>query len=281
MTDALRVVLFGHPVHHSRSPQLFDALRRAGGPAITMELLDVCPADLPRALDDLRVGRWDAAGVTLPHKGMAAAIVDALDDRGRRAGTINAIARRGGNLVGSNTDGAGFIASLQGYRPRRAVVLGSGGAARGVGAALLSQGAEVLVVSRRAEKRTAWIGKATSAVTGWDDPDLVSRVRHADLVVQATSVGMTGAARGRPPLAAEALHRGQRVVDLIYTPWQTPFLALARSRGATATNGWPMLVHQAAVAVDLWLGPGAGALLPAASRSIEARNPHRAPSMAA
>ena len=79
-----------------------------------------------------------------------------------------------------------------------------------------------------------------------------------------------------PPLPAEAIRPGHLAVDLIYTPWQTRFLSLARQRGAVALNGWPMLVHQAAVAVDFWIAPGAGAGLEAAVRRIEARDPLKA-----
>jgi len=272
-----RAVLLGHPVHHSRSPELFAALGQAGGPVIDFGLLDVAPADLDRALAALRAGRWSCAGVTLPHKEAAAARCEALHPSAVAAGAVNAILRRlDGSLLGANTDGAGFVRALAASFPRldlsktTAVLLGAGGAARGVGAALRDRGARVELVSRDPSARTHL---HADAVLAWSDADLVARVQAADLVVQATPLGMSPDISACVPLPAQALHPRQVVADLVYTPWETRFLRMARGRGCRAMNGWPMLVHQAAVAVDLWLGEGQGDGLPEAVRGVEGRDP--------
>ena len=276
MRSDLSAVLFGYPVGHSRSPQLFAALAAAGGPRIDFQLESVPPDRLGGALDGLRAGRRAAAGITIPYKQEAAARVDALTPLAARAGAINALARRGDRLVGANTDGPGFLRALAGFGRfslRRAVVLGAGGAARGVCAALAGRGVSVTVVSRRPAARADWVGRLAGAVIGWEDPRLVSICRRADLIVQATPLGMAPRVEACAPLPPDAVRPGARVMDLIYTPWETRFLAMARTRGAEAMNGWPMLVAQAAVAVDFWLGEGAGRRMVGAVRRMERRSP--------
>ena len=268
----LRAVLFGHPVGHSRSPELFSALANSGGPRVDFQLLDVPPQRLADALDRLRGGEWQAAGVTIPYK---QAVADLVDEVAGEARSINAIARReDGRLVGTNTDGPGFLRALHGHSPQlpaSAVILGGGGAARGVAASLQGQGVSVTIVTRDPAGR-AGLG---DRVISWQDTDLIEIVRSVELVVQATSLGMFPHTEGCPPLPVQAIRPGHQVVDLIYTPWQTRFLQRARSQGAVALNGWPMLVHQAAVALDFWLGAGAGAGLEAAVAAVEPRDPTR------
>ena len=277
MTD-LRAVLFGHPVNHSRSPEIFAALAEAGGPTIELELHDVAPDAFDRALDDLRGGRWDAALVTIPHKEAAARGVDERTEIARLAGAVNCIARRDGRLVGTNTDGPGFIAGLRPTPPTpcTAVVLGAGGAARGVAAALSLRGARLTVVTRDPVRRAAEIPAWPAELMAWHDPALPERLDLAEIVVQATPLGMTPDLESCPPVPFDAIGAGQRVVDLVYTPWETEFLRRSRERLAWAINGWPMLVHQAAAAVDHWLGEGAGAALPAAMATVETRDPRKA-----
>lgn len=299
-SHSVRAALFGHPVGHSRSPQMFEAFATAGGPNIVIEPVDVGPNDLGEHFDAFRRGRWDAALVTIPHKQAAATRVDIVHDLAARAGSVNCIARRvgdGAHLVGTNTDGPGFIAGLgrfnreamavdihpdgPGFRAQgRAVVLGAGGAARGVCAALAARGAQVTVVSRSPEKRIRdippWIPSLAQRLIAWHQDDLPEVIAGADLVIQATPMGMTPNVQALPPLprpALDAIGPRHLVVDLIYTPWETPFLAATRARGAASLNGWPMLIHQAAAAIDHWLGAGVGGDLPMATESIEARSP--------
>ncbi|MFT5679379.1 MAG: shikimate dehydrogenase [Myxococcota bacterium] len=279
MTTSIRAVLFGHPVHHSRSPELFAALSAAGGPVIDFQLEDVPPGQLAEAIARLRGGEWDAAGVTIPYKEDIAALIDGVEGVAAQAGSINAIVRRGDQLIGTNTDGPGFLRAAELHLPGVAlsgvsvVILGAGGAARGVAASLRARGAKVTMVTRDPVRRAAVLDGLADRLIAWSDPCLITTVREAALVIQATPVGMSPHVEDLPPLPESAIRPEHRVIDLIYTPWQTRFLAMARRRGAVALNGWPMLVHQAAVAVDFWVGSGAGAGLAAAVGRIEARDP--------
>jgi shikimate dehydrogenase len=177
--------------------------------------------------------------------------------------------------VGHNTDGAGFLRGLRhdaSFDPAgaRCVVLGAGGAARAVVRALDGAGAaEVVVVNRSPDPASI----AASLAGGRGRVGSADDVAAADLLVNATPVGMHGAAAGRLPCAASSLHDAQVVVDLVYDPLDTPLLEAARARGATAFNGVSMLVFQAAQAFELWTGCEApvGAMLDAADAALRAR----------
>ncbi len=282
-TAPFKVVLLGHPVGHSRSAEIFGTLAGVGGPRVDYRVLDVLPHQLLGVLQRLRDGEWDAANVTVPHKLDAAAAMDELDPWARAAGAVNVIQRHGGRLLGANTDGPGFLAGLgaMGEGIGTATVLGAGGAARGVSAALVRAGVAVTLISRdpirlsRGDRRPG-ARLPASRVLSWGDPGLEQAIGGCDLLVQATPRGMEPRNENMPPVPTRCLRPGQRVVDLIYAPWETRLLREARQRGAIGLNGWPMLVGQAAAAADRWFGPGAGQLLTSAATQIEVRNPKKA-----
>jgi shikimate dehydrogenase len=231
---------------------------------------------VPDALAGARALGFEGLSVTMPHKAAAAGAVDRLSPTAARLGAVNTVVRRGHEWLGDSTDGDGLLDTLrgdQGWDPadRRCVVLGTGGAARAVALALGQAGAdEVAVVGRRpapAELTAALAGPAGRTC----GPDAVD---GADLVVNATPVGMAGVARrGRAPVPAipfdldiGRLGPGQLVVDLVYAPAVTPLVAAARQQGARAANGVGMLVHQAARQFRLWTG--AEPPLPAMSAAV-------------
>jgi shikimate dehydrogenase len=197
--------------------------------------------------------------VTMPHKEDAFRAVDDTTAVARRLEAVNCVTLRHGTLVGDSTDGEGFVAALRrasGFDPRgkRCLVVGAGGAARAVTLALAEAGAtEVVVLNRthaRAETAAALAGKAGRVGSGVD-------VADADLVVQATPMGMAGhPADLSTELAVDpgALHAGQVVADLVYHPLETPLLRGARAKGAVTVTGLGMLVHQAALALEQWTG---------------------------
>lgn len=280
----LRIALFGHPVGHSRSKELFEAPGAVPGYLVSYEPVDVVPGHLPLAMGDLRIGRWDAANVTIPHKQDALHACDDVHASARVSGAVNAIVlRANGALSGANTDGAGFLDAVADYAGGNgsgahfdsAVILGSGGAARGVAAALAGRGVRPVLVARNPATVDPLLAGLGSTIVGWSDPSLAERVRRATLVVQTTPLGTAPSTAAMVPLAPEALRPGQLVVDLVYNPWETRFLAMARAQGARAINGWPMLVHQAARALDFWFGPGRGGDLVAAAARFERRDPSR------
>jgi shikimate dehydrogenase len=211
------------------------------------------------ALDAMRALDIHGYSVTMPYKTAVAAAVDELTDAARELQAVNCVVNRGGWLVGDNTDGAGFI---DGFRHdirgdvagRSFGVIGGGGAARAVVRALaLAGAAEVVVVNRDPERARAAAGLAVSSGRVGVPADL----RECAVVINATPLGMDGAHVVDLPAPADLLRPGQIVVDLVYNPLETRWLAQARSRGIEAHNGLSMLVFQAAHAFALWTGVNA------------------------
>lgn len=194
--------------------------------------------------------------VTMPHKEAVAAAVDELTPVARQLGAVNCVTNLDGRLVGDSTDGPGFIRGLAddlGIDPSgaRCVVLGAGGAARSVVLALADAGAEsVEVVNRSIDKALVASALAGGAGRVAD----ASAINGADLVVNATSVGMDGVSS---PVAAELLGPHTAVVDLIYHPTRTPLLDAADRAGCRFANGLSMLLHQAAIQFESWTGQAA------------------------
>ena len=268
--------VIGSPVRHSLSPALHNAAFAAVGLDWVYLAFEVAPGGVPDALAGMRALGIHGLSVTMPHKADVARAVDRLDPAAADLGAVNCVTRRDGVLEGSNTDGPGFVDALvldHGIDPsgRRCVVLGAGGAARAVVRSLAGAGAaEVVVVSRRAEpgRVAAALGGAVGRV-GTEDA-----VAGADLVVNATPVGMGGVDPDALPCDVGALHAGQVVVDLIYQPLETAFVLAARERGATALGGLGMLVHQAAHQFRHWTGHDAPiAAMVAAARAELATRP--------
>jgi len=205
--------------------------------------------------------------VTMPHKDEVAALVDECSPVATALGAVNCVVNRQGTLRGENTDGAGFLASLArgaGFDPagKRCLILGAGGAARAVALALAGAGsADVAVLNRTAARADAVAALAgrVGRVGRVGRLDNDTDVAQADLVVNATPVGMagTGAEDEGWLVPPSLLHRGQVVADLIYVPRPTAWLAAAADAGATTVDGLGMLVHQAAAQLELWTGLGA------------------------
>lgn len=245
--------VIGWPVRHSRSPDIHNAAYRALGLDWVYVALPVPPGRVPEALAGMRALGIEGLSVTMPHKAAVAARVDRLTADAAALGAVNSVRRDGDLLVGDNTDGGGFLDSLRdaGIDPsgRRCVVLGAGGAARAVIRALATAGAEQVVVVNRDRARGETAAALAGACGATGD---VEELRRAELLVQATPVGM-GDDR---TLAAdpELLPDGAAVADLVYHPLVTPLLAAAAGRGLPTVDGLGMLVHQAARQLRSWTG---------------------------
>ena len=214
----------------------------------------------------------------MPHKTDVARAVDECSDDAEVLDAVNCVVNRDGRLVGHNTDAVGFGRGLRhdagrGATDLRCVVLGAGGAARAVVRSLAVDGAGEIVVVNRSPDAAAVAAALAGAVGRVGDMDDVA---GADLVVNATSVGMAGANGGRLPCPDGALRAGQIVVDLVYDPIDTPLLTAARAAGAEAHGGVSMLVFQAARAFELWTGCDAPvpAMLEAARLALQSRAKH-------
>ncbi|MGZ4694309.1 MAG: shikimate dehydrogenase [Acidimicrobiales bacterium] len=252
--------VIGDPIRHSRSPAIFNAAFAATGLDWAYLAFEVSEGRAGGALDAMRVLGIEGLSVTMPHKTDVARLVDECSPHAARLGAVNCVARHGERLVGHNTDGAGFVASLAadgGFEPagRRCVVLGGGGAARAVVLALAeADAAEVLVVNRSPDKAQAAAALAGPAGSVAPVDELARHLASADLLVNATSVGMDSTSSPVDDDSLAALAEGALVADLIYLPAVTPLLAAARARGIRTLNGLGMLVHQAAEAFELWTG---------------------------
>jgi shikimate dehydrogenase len=258
--------IIGDPVRHSVSPAIHNAAYRALGLDWVYVAFPVPAGQGASAVDAMRVLGLAGLSVTMPHKAAVVERLDRLDPTAAKLGIANTITRRpaegGFELVGHSTDGSGFLAALReddGFDTagKRCLVLGSGGAARSVTLALSDAGASLVgVVGRRPEAAAscAELGGSAGAVVEPTPSELEAFVREADLVVNASPVGMT-AGDGVPfELQSSWFHPEQVVVDLIYLPATTPLLAAARSKGALASNGLGMLIHQAARQIEIWTG---------------------------
>ncbi|HET8629471.1 MAG TPA: shikimate dehydrogenase [Thermomicrobiales bacterium] len=278
------VPLLGHPVAHSLSPAFQDAAFAAAGIPARYVLWDVAPGELAAAVARLREPGVLGANVTVPHKEAVVPLLDALTPRAARVGAVNTIVKRGAALEGDNTDLDGFLAPLRErglpLAATRAVLLGAGGAARAVAAALLDAGAPALAVANRTPARAVALardlGDARVCALGLDDPALGEACAGAGLLVNATSAGWGDDA---PPAALAALDRlppGALVYDLTYRA--TPFLRAAAARGLATLDGLPMLVEQGALAWRRWTGrePPRAAMRAAAAAAVAARDAHPA-----
>lgn len=239
--------ILGHPVAHSRSPAMQNAAFAAAGIDARYLALDVAPDGLAAALSGLKATSALGCNVTIPHKEAALALVDELDPSARAAGAVNTVVFRDGRAIGHNTDGAGAVDALREHGVKlpgsRVLVVGAGGAARGVAHALKAAGADV-TVTNRTPGRAAALGFPTIP---WERiPDVM---RNVDLLVNATSLGMKGE---RVPAPLDKMMPGSAVFDCVYG--DTPLLRDARERGLHAVPGDAMLLHQGARAFTLWTG---------------------------
>ncbi len=246
--------LLGDPVAHSLSPAIHNAALQAAGIDGVYLALRVSPLDLGMAIAGARALGIAGLNVTIPHKVSVIAHLDGVTPVAGAIGAVNTIFWDGDRLLGDNTDVLGYRAMLGGSAPRRALILGSGGAARAVAFALAEDGAQVTIAARLLARAVAGACEAADvAAIGWQRVD--TALVATDLVVNATPVGMADGLQSPLEVAAlERLPRHARVHDLVYGPHPTRLVLLARERGLDATDGQAMLIHQAAAAFWRWTG---------------------------
>jgi shikimate dehydrogenase len=252
--------IVGWPVAHSRSPRLHGYWLRKHGIDGAYVPLPVRPENLEHVLRVLPHLGLVGVNVTVPHKEAALAAVDVATTEARTIGAVNTIVvAADGKLEGSNTDAFGFSESLKAVRSDwnaqsgPAVVLGAGGAARAVVYALVAAGSPEIRLVNRTHSRAARLASAMGGacrVIEWKERDRA--LAGAAILVNATTLGMTG----QPPLEIdlEAMAKSTVVVDIVYTPLETPLLASARTRGNCVVDGLGMLLHQARPAFAAWFG---------------------------
>jgi len=260
-SDTILYGVLGDPIRHSRSPIMIGRAFREMGINAAYAAFRVEPQDLSAAMQGIRALGLGGANVTIPHKIEVMRYLDEIDEGARVAGAVNTIVNKGGRLIGYNTDGIGYVRSLKNetgasLAGARVLMLGAGGAARGVAYALAREGVERIYIANRTLERAVeladLIGEYTSAV-GLRTADVQDIMREVDIVVNTTSVGMSPNV-DETPLPAELLHDRLIVSDLIYNPQETRLLREAALAGATVHNGLGMFIYQGAYAFELWTG---------------------------
>lgn len=268
-----RAILIGHPLGHSLSPAFQNAAFRAAGIDATYSLADVLPADIEQTVASLRAPDMLGANVTVPYKRDVIPFLDDLSDDARTLGAVNTIVNRDGRLTGVNTDVPGFAADLREHEVivegATVVMLGAGGAARAVAAALTQAHVARLVIANRTIERAQAIAVqypgVAEAVTLASVLPILS---EAALLVNATSVGLHGDDIPMPAAALVSLSSIAVVYDLIYRP--TALLRATTARGLRAIDGLGMLIHQGALAWEAWTGqPAPLAVMWDAARSAQ------------
>ncbi len=255
----IRACCIGWPIHHVRSPLIHGFWLKAYGidGEYTREAVE--PGEAHAFLRSLAARGFAGCNVTIPHKEAAFAAMDEVDPGAVAVGAVNTVWHEGGRLIGMNSDVTGFLLNLDDQVPGwdrevgHAVVLGAGGAARGIVHGLRSRGIETITLANRS------LSKAEAIAAG--DPrrirpvawsDLPVALPGADLLVNTTSLGMSG----QPPLdlALDGLKGTAIVSDIVYVPLVTPLLAEARRRGHRTAEGLGMLLHQAVPGFRKWFG---------------------------
>ena len=254
-----RYGVIGYPVSHSRSPVIHRLFALQTGQALQYELLQVLPDKLESAIRQFQNTGGRGLNITLPHKSEAVRLVDQLSERAKSAGAINTLAFQDNVIIGDNTDGIGLMRDLitnlgLTIRGAKILILGAGGATRGILAPLLEADPDGITIANRTESKAADLADHFSSY----GPiracrfDAVSASGGFDLVINATSAGLKGET---PPYPACAIGQQTFCYDLSYGLTPTPFSQWAATIGAARSiMGWGMLVEQAAESFYIWRG---------------------------
>jgi shikimate dehydrogenase len=253
-----RYAVFGNPVSHSRSPDIHHAFAAQRGEDLVYERIEAPVDGFPAALAAFFDAGGRGANVTVPFKEQAFDLCDRLTERARQAGAVNTLWRVDGALHGGNTDGAGLVADLRGNQGwalagRRVLVLGAGGAVRGVLGPLLAQSpAEVVIANRTLGRAEALVAQFAGQGVPMHAAALDQLRQPFDVLINAISAGLHGE---MPALDATLVAPASVAYDMVYGTQPTPFMRWAEGLGAAAVcDGLGMLVEQAAEAFQVWRG---------------------------
>lgn len=253
-----------NPIKHSISPFIHNSAFEATNTNGVYLAWEVDATELAETVANIRRYQMYGINLSMPYKEQVIAYLDQLSEEACLIGAVNTVVNREGTLIGYNTDGKGFFKSLPSFKisRKKMVLLGAGGAAKAILAQAILDGVSqisVFVRSSSMEKTRPYLEKIQNA-TGFrvdlfaleDVQDLQDSITKADLLVNATSVGMDGTSQPIP--TSIVLPEKLMVADVIYQPFETPFLKWARNQGNQSINGLGMLLYQAAEAFQLWTG---------------------------
>ncbi len=250
--------VIGYPAKHSRSPKLHGYWIKRYGIDADYRAEEVSPDDIVEFITNLSGHGYVGANITMPHKDIALELSEP-DERATAVGAANTLWLEDGTLLSTNTDVEGFLGAMDAASPgwdgrtSDAIVLGAGGAGRAVVYGLIERGiARIHVVNRTLEKANALRERFGEQVLPASWSDLPGLLAHAQLISNATSLGMHG--QGPLDVDVSAMPDGAVVCDIVYVPLKTPLLAAAEARGLATSNGLDMLLHQAVRGFELWFG---------------------------
>ncbi|RWZ60879.1 shikimate dehydrogenase [Halobacillus fulvus] len=264
----MKLGLIGHPVGHSMSPWIHGKLFEQQGLNGTYQLYDVKPEEFEAFIPKLKEEGLDGFNLTVPHKERILPFLDGLDESAEALGAVNTVKRTDKGWIGYNTDGTGFVHSMKNRYPKkintatRVLLLGAGGAARGIFHAFLTEGVATIDVSNRTVSRAQAIvetgnPKVQSKALSLDD--VQSSLGEYDVIVQTTTVGMSPEDE-EVIIPLENLTKDTIVSDIVYRPMETLFLKKAKRQGANVHYGHEMLLQQAVYAFQIWTGTNPSAL---------------------
>lgn len=265
ITGKTKVIgIFGYPVSHSLSPLMQNAALEHLGLNYIYLPFEVRPESLESAVNGIRALGVSGVNVTVPHKEAVIPFLDEIDESAELIGAVNTILNKNGNLIGYNTDSPGYIKSLHedaGFDPKgkNVLVIGAGGAARGIISGLFLEGASKITIANRTTEKAKKIEdtlRATGKKIGIEtipfsylkDPKILSSL---DLIVNTTSMGLEG---GSPDIDFSLTPKHVLVSDIVYKPPVTPFLEKAQDAGRKTLSGLGMLVYQGAISLEIWTG---------------------------
>lgn len=255
--------IIGDPVEGSLSPAMHNAVFRALGLDCVYLAFNVPRAELAGAIEGARALGLAGLNVTHPHKIAVVGLLDELDESASLVGAVNTIKNEKGKLIGFNTDGEGAVRALERkvgkLKGKRVLLLGAGGAGRAIAFSLAKAGAKLTVANRtvsRAEELARSIKRKLGAsvkLVGLGKAELAPAIKSAEVLINSTSVGM------RPDVdktlvISDMMHPGLVVNDIVYEPLRTRLLREAERAGAKVVDGLGMLVHQGALAFEIWTG---------------------------
>jgi shikimate dehydrogenase len=258
----IKLGLIGYPVSHSLSPKIQNAALKACGLEGDYSLFPIAPDDMPALkdlLDRVRSGEITGLNVTIPHKQNVIRFMDDLTPTAKSIGAVSVIYLREKKLIGDNADAPGFLSDLKrflttethSHNDANALVLGAGGSARAVVYALINDGWNVTIASRRIEQSQELAAQFKTA-NAIDFNFQTFKLSDMQLIVNTTPLGMTPNIN-TSPLPEDILLPSHAVIyDLVYNPRETKLVREARSQGLRATTGLGMLVEQAALGFELW-----------------------------
>lgn len=267
--------LIGYPVSHSRSPIIHEYWADKYNIETSYKLFTTAPNRLRQTIFHMRKKNWRGLNVTIPHKQDVGEYLDGLDETATRIGAVNTILNQNGKLIGTNTDGYGFIENLrQGLGDltpylKKVLLLGSGGATRAAIVALHDAGAKEIIITNRTEKTAEVMARHFGIKSvPWETKEQI--LKGVTLLVNTTSLGM----EGKPDLQLDisSLDSVAAVHDIVYAPLETSLLKSAKNKGLRTVDGLGMLLYQAQQAFELWHG-----IKPAVTAELRAKTLEDAP----